>query len=263
MPNILFLGDIVGRPGRSFVAERLPGLRDELEADLVIANGENAAGGAGITRKIAGELLAAGIDAITTGDHVWDQKNFENEIEELDRLCRPANLPENNPGRSHLIVEKDGFRLGIFTVLGRNYLAMKSACPFVTADAKLAELQDRCDAVFVEAHMEATSEKIALGWHLDGRACAVIGTHTHVATADARVLPEGTAYMTDAGMCGPHNSVLGRDKNQVIASFLDGMKRRFPVAEDDVRINGCLIKLEPESMKATFIKDIQIEKVME
>lgn len=260
MQKILFLGDIVGRPGRNFVKERVQSLRDELGADIVIANAENSAGGAGITKKIADELLAAGIDAITLGDHVWDQKNFENEIAELERVCRPANLPENNPGRTHLVLEKDGFRLGIFTVLGRNYLTLKSDCPFKCADAKLAELEGQCDSVFVEAHMEATSEKIALGWHLEGRACAVIGTHTHAATADGRVLPGGTAYQSDAGMCGPHDSVLGRDKKEVISTFLDGMKRRFPVAEGDVCINGCLIDVEVENGKATNFQRISVAK---
>ncbi|MFU8847858.1 MAG: TIGR00282 family metallophosphoesterase [Opitutales bacterium] len=263
MVKILFLGDIVGRPGRTFVIERLASLREELGASIVIANGENAAGGAGITGKIAGELLAAGIDAITLGDHVWDQKNFENEIVVLERVCRPANLPENNPGRRHLVVEKDGFRLGILTVLGRNYLALKSSCPFQAADAGLAELKGECDAVFIEAHMEATSEKIALGWHLEGRACAVIGTHTHVATADGRVLPGGTAYQSDAGMCGPHDSVLGRDKQHVIATFLDGMKRRFPVAEEDVQINGCLIEVDAASGLAVDFTRISIAKTPE
>ena len=260
MPKILFLGDIVGRPGRSFVVERVASLRNELGADIVIANGENAAGGAGITKKIADELLTAGIDAITLGDHVWDQKNFENEIEELERVCRPANLPENNPGRTHLVVEKDGFRLGIFTVLGRNYLAMKASCPFQMADAKMSELEGQCDAVFVEVHMEATSEKIALGWHLDGRACAVIGTHTHVPTADGRVLPGGTAYMSDAGMCGPYDSVLGRDKGEVIATFLDGMKRRFPVAEGDVCLSGCLIEVAGNKPLSSNFTNVTVAK---
>jgi metallophosphoesterase (TIGR00282 family) len=261
MPKILFLGDIVGRPGRNFVIERIASLRQELGAAIVIANAENSAGGAGITKKIAEQLLAEGIDAITLGDHVWDQKNFENEIDELERVCRPANLPENNPGRRHLVVEKDGFRLGIFTVLGRNFLAMKSSCPFLAADEKLAALEGQCDAVFVEAHMEATSEKIALGWHLEGRASAVIGTHTHVATADGRVLPGGTAYQSDAGMCGPHDSVIGRDKHQVITTFLDGMKRRFPVAEGDVWINGCLIDVVAESGRAVDFERISIAKL--
>lgn len=259
MPKLLFLGDIVGRPGRSFVIERIARLRDELGADFVVANGENSAGGAGITKKIADQLIGAGVDAITLGDHVWDQKNFENEIDGLERVCRPANLPKQNPGRTHLVIEKDGFRLGVFTVLGRNYLGMKADdCPFKTADAKLAELAEQCDAVFAEAHMEATSEKIAFGWHLDGRAAAVVGTHTHVPTADGRVLPKGTAYQSDAGMCGPYAGVLGRDTEQVVKTFLDGMKRRFPVAQEDVRIAGCLIEIDSERGLASGFERIEI-----
>lgn len=250
----------MGRPGRTFVMERIASLREELGADIVIANAENSAGGAGITKKIADELLAAGVDAITLGDHVWDQKNFENEIGELERVCRPANLPEQNPGRTHLIVEKEGFRLGILTVLGRNYLTLKSSCPFRMADAKLAELKSQCDAVFVEAHMEATSEKIALGWHLDGRAAAVVGTHTHVPTADGRVLPGGTAYLSDAGMCGPYASVLGRDVEQVVLTFLDGMKRRFPVAAEDVRISGCLIEVDAATGLSLSFERVELAK---
>ena len=258
MPRVLFLGDIVGRPGRTFVIERVASLKTELGADIVIANGENAAGGAGITRKIADELIAAGIDAITLGDHVWDQKNFENEIDVLESVCRPANLPEQNPGRTSLVVERDGFRLGIFTVLGRHYLTLKSDCPFKTADALLKRLERDCDAVFVEAHMEATSEKIALGWHLDGRVAAVVGTHTHVPTADSRVLSGGTAYLTDAGMCGPYKSVLGRDIDPVIASFIDGRKRRFEVAKSDVRICGCIIDVDPMNGLATGIERVEV-----
>jgi metallophosphoesterase (TIGR00282 family) len=260
MPKVLFLGDIVGRPGRTFVAERVASLKTELGADIVIANAENSAGGAGITKKIADQLIAAGVDAITLGDHVWDQKNFENEIDGLERVCRPANLPEQNPGRTHLVIEKDGFRLAILTVLGRNYLTLKSSCPFKMVDAKLAELKDACDAVFVESHMEATSEKIALGWYLDGRAAAVIGTHTHAPTADGRVLPQGTAYLSDAGMCGPYASVLGRDVDSVVASFLDGMKRRFPVAEDDIRICGCLIDIDAATGLASSFERIEVVK---
>lgn len=260
MPRLLFLGDIVGRPGRTYVMDRLASLKKELSADFVIANGENAAGGAGITGKIVGGLIEAGVDAITLGDHVWDQKNFENEIGDLDQVCRPANLPEQNPGRTYLVVECNGFRIGVFTVLGRNYLALKSDCPFETADRMLANIKNECDAVFVEAHMEATSEKIALGWHLDGRAAAVVGTHTHVPTADFRVLPKGTAYMTDAGMCGPYASVLGREIDPVIASFTDGRKRRFEVAKEDIRICGCLIDLDPQNGLATQIERVEIAK---
>ena len=250
----------MGRPGRRFVAERVTSLRAELGADIVIANAENSAGGAGITKKIADELIQAGVDAITLGDHVWDQKNFENEIDELEAVCRPANLPEQNPGRTHLIIEKNGFRLAILTVLGRNYLTLKSSCPFKMADCMVTGLKDKCDAIFVEAHMEATSEKIALGWYLDGKVAAVVGTHTHAPTADGRVLPQGTAYLSDAGMCGPYHSVLGRDVGQVVATFLDGMKRRFPVAEDDVRICGCLIDIDAATGLATRFERIEVVK---
>ena len=260
MPKVLFLGDIVGRPGRTFVAGRVSSLKTELEADFVIANGENSAGGAGITKKIAIQLIKAGVDAITLGDHIWDQKNFELEIDELETVCRPANLPEQNPGRTHLIVEQDGFRLGVFTLLGRNYLTLKASCPFKTADAKLEELKGICDAVLVEAHMEATSEKCALGWYLDGRVAAVIGTHTHIPTADERVLPKGTAYLTDAGMCGPYQSVLGRDIDSVVASFIDGMKRRFSVAESDVRISGCLVDVDSLNGLASHVERVEVNE---
>lgn len=259
MPKLLFLGDIVGRPGRRFVAERLPALREALAADFVVANGENAAGGAGITAKIASDLISSGVDAITLGDHVWDQKNFENEIDSLATVCRPANLPSVNPGRSHLIIEHDGFRLGILTVLGRNFMGLKAdGCPFRVADEKIAAIKADCDAILVEAHMEATSEKIALGWHLDGRVTGVIGTHTHVPTADGRVLPGGSAYISDAGMCGPYASVLGRDTSEVIQTFLDGMKRRFPVAESDVRLCGCLIEIDSGNGLATAFERIEV-----
>ena len=262
MPKILFLGDINGRPGRDFVIDRLPALRGELGASIVLVNAENAAGGAGITKKIAESLLRAGVDAITLGDHVWDQKNFENEIDGLEAVCRPANLPSINPGRTSVVVEKDGLKLGVFTVLGRNYINMKSdQCPFKCADHHFNDLkQQGCDAVFVEAHMEATSEKVALGWYLDGRAVAVIGTHTHVPTADGRVLPDGTAYQSDAGMCGPYQSVLGREVKPVISSFLDGRKRRFPVASGDIRLAGCLIDVDISTGLAKSFERVEEEQ---
>jgi metallophosphoesterase (TIGR00282 family) len=245
MIGVLFIGDIVGRPGREMVKARLPDLRQRLQVDCVVANAENAAAGAGLTAALAGELFAAGIDAITLGDHVWDQKGFDREIDGLDRVCRPANLPAACPGRDRLVVERGGFRLGIATVLGRNFMGLKADCPFAAADRLLAELAPLCDGVLIEAHMEATSEKIALGWHLDGRALAVVGTHTHVPTADARVLPGGTAYLTDAGMTGPYRSVLGREVATVIARFLDGMPRRCEVAVGDVRLSGVLVRYDP------------------
>ncbi|MFT3829781.1 MAG: TIGR00282 family metallophosphoesterase [Opitutaceae bacterium] len=250
MISLLFIGDIVGRPGRNIVVERVAQLRERLALDFVIANAENSAAGAGITSTIARDLLASGVDAITLGDHVWDQKGFEAEIGQLERVCRPANLPAACPGRERLIVEKDGFRLGVFTVLGRNFIGLKGDCPFAAADRLLKAAEADCDAVFVEAHMEATSEKIALGWYLDGRALAVVGTHTHVPTADATVLPRGAAYLTDAGMTGPYESVLGRDIQAVIGRFVDGMPRRFEVATGDVRLSGALVRYDPTARRA-------------
>lgn len=239
----MFSGDVVGRPGRKFLIEQLGRLKEAYGVDLAIANGENSAAGAGITSKIAGELFAAGVDGLTLGDHVWDQKALAAEIEKIDYLCRPANLPERCPGRKFLILERDSFRLAVFTVLGRTFMQPRD-CPFVEADRILKELEGRADAVLVEIHAEATSEKLALGRYLDGRVAAVVGTHTHVPTADAAILPKGTAYITDVGMTGPYESILGREIEPVLAKFLDGMPRRFEIADGDVRISSVLIDID-------------------
>lgn len=258
--TVLFIGDIVGRPGREMVLSQLATLRRDYGLTFVIANAENAAAGAGITGSIAGSLLSGGVDVITLGDHVWDQKGFETEIAGLERVCRPANLPASCPGRSRIVLEKDGFRLAVFTVLGRQFMGMKADCPFLTADAQIrAALQeDRADGVLVECHAEATSEKQALGWHLDGRAVAVIGTHTHVATADFRILPKGTAFGCDAGMTGSHESVLGREIAPSVARFLDGMPRRLEVAERDVRLSGVIVSYDPTVRRAVRCERIQV-----
>lgn len=255
--RILFIGDIVGKPGREVVRQILPRLKEELRAEIIVANAENAAGGAGLTTVTAREILAAGVDAITLGDHVWDQRGFSEEIDGLESVCRPANLPPENPGRTHLVVEKNGFRLGLVTVLGRTFMKLNADCPFRTADAKLKALRKETDAVLVEIHAEATSEKIALGWYLDGRAAAVIGTHTHTPTADARLLPRSTAYLTDAGMTGPYESVLGREIGPILGRFLDGLPRKWPVAEGDLRLCGVLIEIDPESGQATRCERVE------
>ena len=252
--KLLFIGDIVGKPGREIVCALVPKLRAGRAIDFVIANGENSAAGAGITGGIAQTLLGAGVDALTLGDHVWDQKGFEQEIGAIERLCRPANLPAACPGRDHVIVEKNGFRLAVFTVLGRNFMGAKAECPFLCADAMLQKLAGRCDGALVEIHAEATSEKQAMGWYLDGRALAVLGTHTHVATADGAVLPNGTAFLCDAGMTGPHASVLGREIKPVLGRFIDGMPRRFEVATGDVRLSGALVEFDPATRRATGIE---------
>ena len=258
--KLLFIGDIVGRPGRDILAEKLPRVRTAHSVDFVIANGENAAAGAGITGAIAKSILGSGVDAITLGDHVWDQRGWENEIGQIEHVCRPANLPRSNPGWDHLIIEKRGFRVAVFTVLGRTFMGLKADCPFVCADRMIAQLKGQADAIIVEIHAEATSEKIALGWHLDGRVTAVLGTHTHVPTADARVLPKGTAFMCDVGMTGPYAGVLGREVAPVVAKFLDGMPRRFEVATDDVRISGALIEISPAMARAEKIELLTVRR---
>ena len=258
--KLLFIGDIVGRPGRDILAEKLPRVRTEHSVDFVIANGENAAAGAGITGAIAKSILGSGVDAITLGDHVWDQRGWENEIGQIEHVCRPANLPRSNPGWDHLIIEKRGFRVAVFTVLGRTFMGLKADCPLVCADRMIAQLKGQADAIIVEIHAEATSEKIALGWHLDGRVTAVLGTHTHVPTADARVLPKGTAFMCDVGMTGPYAGVLGREVAPVVAKFLDGMPRRFEVATDDVRISGALIEISPAMARAEKIELLTVRR---
>ena len=260
MLKLLFIGDIVGRPGRDLVMERVPRLRQELALDFVIANAENVAAGAGITGKLAKSILESGVDAITLGDHVWDQRGWETEIATMDQVCRPANLPKSNPGWDHVIIEKRGFRVAMFTVLGRTFMGLKADCPFLCADRMIEQLRSQADAIVVEIHAEATSEKIALGWHLDGRVTAVLGTHTHVPTADACVLPKGTAFMCDVGMTGPYASVLGREVAPVVAKFIEGMPHRFDVADGDVRLSGALVEISASTTRAKKIELLTVRK---
>ncbi len=255
--RILFIGDIVGQPGRQCLQSLLSNTIRSRQIDLVVANGENAAGGSGINRSIAESIKRFGVDAITLGDHVWDQKGFEHEIESLPFVCRPANLPTSCPGRDALIIEKDGFRLGIFTVLGRHFMKIEADHPFFSADRMIDRLKGQCDAILTEIHAEATSEKVAMGHYLDGRVSLVVGTHTHIPTADAIILPRGTAYMTDAGMTGPYHSVLGREIDAVMGRMLDGMPRRFPVANKRVMLCGCIVTIG-ENAVAESIEAIQL-----
>ena len=256
--KILFLGDVVGRPGRRALAELVPAYREAQGLDFVVVNAENAAGGSGLTLKIAEEIRSCGVDAMTLGDHVWKQRGFDQDIEKLSRVCRPANLPPGNPGRECVNLEADGFRLAVFTVLGRQFMNLKVDCPYRTADRMRSELEGKADGVIAEIHAEATSEKVAMGWHLDDRATAILGTHTHIPTADGRVLPKGSAYLTDLGMSGPYDSVIGRDKEAVLASFMDSRARRFAVAGEDVRLCGCLLEVDRETGKATSIETVQL-----
>jgi len=247
--RILFVGDVVGRPGRDAVAALLPSLRDELGVDLAIVNGENAAGGAGLTAEIARELQASGADVVTSGNHVWDQRQFANEIERLDFVLRPINLPANNPGRGSLVCK------GVLVVnaIGRTFMN-PAGDPFEALDALLAT--EVPPLRVLDWHAEATSEKLAMGWHLDGRVTAVLGSHTHVPTADARVLPQGTALVCDTGMVGPRDSILGMRTEVIVERFRTGMPKRFEVADGPVVFGSVLIDADDATGRARSIQRI-------
>ncbi|HEX8123551.1 MAG TPA: TIGR00282 family metallophosphoesterase, partial [Solirubrobacteraceae bacterium] len=242
--RILFVGDVVGRAGRAALIERLPSHKARLGLDAVVVNGENAAGGYGITATIANEFFAAGADLITMGNHVWDQRELVGHIEREPRIVRPLNLPPGTPGRGLAeVVTARGQRLVVAQVLGRLFMGLADD-PFRALDQELGRhvLGGTAQAILVDVHAEATSEKVAMGWYLDGRVTAVVGTHTHVPTADARVLPGGTAYVSDVGMTGPRGGVIGVRKEQAIKSLVDQMGVRFETAEDDPWLMGVLIR---------------------
>ncbi len=251
--KIFFVGDLVGKSGRKILAENLERIRTENNIDFVVVNAENVAGGNGITKNMAEDLFKMGVDAITLGDHVWDQRCFENEIDSIEKLCRPANLPPNNPGRDFLIVEKDGVKLGIFSLLGQTLMKIKADCPFRTSTQIAEKLSTLCDIILLDFHAETTSEKVCLGYHLDGKVHAILGTHTHIPTSDARILKNGTAYITDVGMTGPWDSCLGRVVDPILNRFLDGRPRSFLIAENDPKICACIVEFDLPSKKAIKI----------
>jgi hypothetical protein len=254
--RILFVGDVVGAIGRRTFLAVLPRLQERFELDFVVVNGENAAGGRGITSKIARELLAAGVDVITLGNHTYSQHEVYSYLDTEDRILRPVNFLRGQPGHGTCVVERDGVRLGVVSLSGNLY--MNASLPaFSEADAALYSLRDRVDHVLVDMHAEATSEKVGLGWHLDGRVTAVVGTHTHVPTADARVLPGGTAYITDVGMTGARGGVIGVKRELAIESMLTRMPIRFETSEEDPWLQGVLIVAGPEALRATSIEPIQ------
>jgi len=256
--QILFIGDIVGRPGRRAVRELLPGLRKEYGVDLVIANAENAAAGFGITRDTVDELLECGIQLFTTGNHVWDKKEVLGFIDDYPNLLRPANYAEGCPGIGHAVVKTAaGIPVAVVNLAGRVFMH-PADCPFRVAKSLVAGLRQQTPVIIVDVHAEATSEKQALGWFLDGEVSAVLGTHTHVQTADETILPGGTAYMSDVGMTGPHNSVIGIEKEMIIERFLTGMPCRFEVARGDVRLQGVIVGVDPQSGKAQSVKRINL-----
>ena len=257
--KILFVADVVGAPGREAVKALLPQLRDELAPDLVILNGENAAGGFGLTAKIAAELKSAGADVITSGNHVFAQKEFVKELPELVNVLRPANYPPPAPGRGWCVVDAGGAQVLVVNLIGRIFLDALDD-PFRAVDTILAE-HPEVKVVFCDVHAEATSEKTALGWYLDGRVSAVVGTHTHIPTADARILPGGTAYVTDVGMVGPRDGCIGMSKDVVIQRFLTGVPNRFVVASGAVTFNSVLVTISASSGRATSIQRIDREHV--
>ena len=255
--NVLIIGDIVGRPGRAVVKQQLGQLRRQLQVQLCVANAENAAGGSGLTPALAGELFSSGVDCLTMGDHVFRRKELLSYLQVAKRLLRPANFPPETPGRGWTVLETDaGVPVAVINLLGRVFMN-PIECPFHAVDDILGQLPAEVKVILVDMHAEATSEKVALGWYLDGRVSAVVGTHTHVATADGRVLPGGTAYITDIGMTGPYESVLGVRTDRVLRSIITRVPASFEVAKGDVRLSGGLIAVDEESGKASAIERIE------
>jgi hypothetical protein len=257
--NILFIGDIMGKPGRRAVRELLPELLETREIDLVIANCENAAGGFGVTRDIVEELFSDNIDVLTSGNHIWDKKEIETFIEDYRNLIRPANYPKGVRGfGSTITVGRSGTLVGVLNLMGRVFMR-DIDCPFRAAQREIALLKERTKIVIVDFHAEATSEKQALGWFLDGEASAVLGTHTHVQTADERILSKGTGFITDAGMTGPFDSIIGNEKSRVIERFLTGVPNKFEVARGDVFLQGVLLKIDSATGMSTAIERINLK----
>jgi metallophosphoesterase (TIGR00282 family) len=252
--KLLFVGDVVGRLGRQTLAALLPGLRERHAPDFVVVNGENAAGGVGITQRTARELLELGADVITLGNHAYRHAEVYEYLDREERIVRPANYPKGSPGRGSTVVESGGMRLGVVNLSGTVFLEAARS-PFPEADVALADLRDRASHVLVDMHAEATSEKVAMGWHVDGRATACLGTHTHIPTADARVLPGGTAYCTDVGMTGPRGGVIGVTRELALKRFLTMTQVRFETSTEDPWLNGVVVEAG-EDGRATAIQQV-------
>jgi metallophosphoesterase (TIGR00282 family) len=253
MLTILFLGDVVGEPGRNAVIARLPQLKEQHGIDFTIVNGENAAGGRGITGKITIELLRAGASVITTGDHIWDQKDVVAFLNLEPRLLRPVNYPAGAPGGGSIVLETVKGKVGVIDVQCRTFMQPILENPFHTVEAAVTKMREETKNIVVDVHGETTSEKIALGRFLDGKVSAVIGTHTHVQTADEQIFPGGTAFLCDAGMCGPVNSILGRAIEPIMNRFISNLPAPFPVAAGEVRLRGALIEIDESSGRALRI----------
>ena len=258
--NVLFVGDVVGRPGRTIVAKALPKLASQYDTHFVIVNGENASGGLGISASVFDELMKCGIDVMTLGDHVWRKRDLVPVLETSDRLVRPANLSEKAVGRGLTIVQADcGASVAVISLLGRVFMD-PSDCPFRAAERLVGEAAAQTPVIIVDFHAEATAEKIAMGRFLDGKVSAVLGTHTHVPTADETVLPGGTAYITDVGMTGPHESVIGREVDRVLHKFTTQMPTPFNVATGDVRLSGAVVTIDTQTGMASRIERVQVRE---
>jgi metallophosphoesterase (TIGR00282 family) len=253
MLTILFLGDIVGEPGRSAVIANLPRLKESHAVDFVIVNGENAAGGRGITPKITIDLLRAGASVITTGDHIWDQKEIISFIDTEPRLLRPLNYPAGAPGQGSIVLETAKGKVGVISIQMRTFMQPILENPFPALEAAVTAMRVETPVIFVDAHGETTSERIAIGRFMDGKVSAVVGTHTHVQTADEQIFPGGTAFLCDAGMCGPANSILGRSIEPIVNRFITNLPALFPVARGEVRLCGAVVSIDEKTGRATSI----------
>jgi hypothetical protein len=255
--NVLMIGDVYGEPGRSAVQRLLPKLRQEHQIDLTVVNVENSAGGFGVTPPIARAFLDQGVDVMTTGNHIWDKKEIVEYIAKENLLLRPANFPVGTPGVGYVTIKAGPHRVSVLNLMGRIFMSPID-CPFRKADEIVTELRRESPVILVDMHAEATSESVAMGWYLDGRVTAVVGTHRHVQTADERVLPGGTAYITDLGLTGPTDGVIGVDRDQIIQRFLTQMPIRFETAKGPVSLQGVVITVDPETGRATDIRRLRI-----
>jgi len=257
MLKVMFIGDIVGNVGRTALRKALPALRSKYNPDIIIVNGENAAAGRGITAAIAKEFFDWGVNGITMGNHTWDNRDIFEWIDDEERIVRPANFSPQSPGRGAAVIKANGKKLGILNLQGRTFLPPNDD-PFRVADEQLELLQEETRCIMVDFHAEATSEKIAMGWYLDGRASLVVGTHTHVQTNDDRILPGGTAYLTDVGMTGPMDGILGMERGAVLHKFLTGLPSRFVVDEGDWHLHGLLVQMDETSGQAAKLEKIRL-----
>lgn len=258
--NVLCIGDVVGRPGRYVLSQALPGLVKERDVHCVICNAENIAGGSGLTPQLYEKILRYGVHLITLGDHVYRRQEIIPTLERSDNIVRPANFPVEAPGKTLAVYQTEpGPKVAVISMMGRLFMRPHAECPFHAVDRVLRQVPDDVRIVVVDMHAEATSEKVAMGWHLDGRASVMYGTHTHVPTADERVLPGGTAYITDLGMTGPYDSILGRRKDRVLRTMITNTPNPFDVATDDARLCGILVQVDADSGKAASIERIRID----